>query len=254
MGFIKCIMIILQRASSTPGMLLIGHSLPVTALIGASLRASTPILSSAFNGITFSKSMNVCTVHELFASIEFESTACRIGLYSEDQSIEDSTLSNLRRAETVKANHLLMELWPSIGDDEFVVGNVSVNKVRDLRIKLAHRRIATTISSRRDSTQRITEIDIFYIYCIYTQGVVCNIPYWEMVDRLNMEPPTRVFKKKSLIMMGVIMELHEGACYWPKTQKAEKDDEAKEATEEEAGEPLCAYKDVIFDEKKPGSS
>ncbi|GKA74303.1 zinc finger, CCHC-type containing protein [Tanacetum coccineum] len=177
-------------------------------------------------------------VHDFLASIEFESTACRIGLYFEDQSREDSTLRN-----------------------------TSVNKVRDPRIKLTHCCIPTTISSRRDSTQRITKIDLFYLYYIYTKGVVCNISYWltkylkgvrernlicggmfvtkiarsfglltrEMVDGLNVEPSSCVFNKKSLITMGVIMELHEGECYWPATRKAGEDDEAEKAAKEEAG-------------------
>ncbi|GKD82978.1 hypothetical protein Tco_1349817 [Tanacetum coccineum] len=32
--------------------------------------------------------------------------------------------------------------------------------------------------SRKESTQRITAIDMFYLYCIYAEGVVCDIPYW----------------------------------------------------------------------------
>ncbi|GKG50138.1 hypothetical protein Tco_0521238, partial [Tanacetum coccineum] len=57
----------------------------------------------------------------------------------------------------------------------------------------------------------------------------------ERVDGLNVEPSARVFNKKSLITMGVIMELHEVECYWPAIRKVEDDDEAKEAAEEEAG-------------------
>ncbi|GJX66044.1 hypothetical protein Tco_0300387 [Tanacetum coccineum] len=36
----------------------------------------------------------------------------------------------------------------------------------------------STLSGQKDSTQRITEIDLFYLYCIYALGVGCNIPYW----------------------------------------------------------------------------
>nr|GEU83522.1 hypothetical protein [Tanacetum cinerariifolium] len=102
----------------------------------------------------------------------------RVGLYSQDQSRENSNISGLHREMMVKAEHLLMEFWPTIGNEEFVMGGTSVKEFRDLRVKLAHRCIATTISSRKESTQRIIEIDLFYLYCIYANKVVCNIPYW----------------------------------------------------------------------------
>ncbi|GJZ11329.1 hypothetical protein Tco_0546088 [Tanacetum coccineum] len=61
---------------------------------------------------------------------------------------------------------------------KFVVGGTSVKEVKDPRVKLAHRCIATTILGRKESTQKITEIDQFYLYCIYAKGVVCHIPCW----------------------------------------------------------------------------
>ncbi|GKB25420.1 hypothetical protein Tco_0864821 [Tanacetum coccineum] len=229
-------------------------------------------------------------VREFFASIEFESIACRydhehlgvtfrlggeprelsllefgwrVGLYSEEQSKENSTRSGLRRAVTVKAEHLLMEFWPTIGDEEFVVGRMSVKKVRDLRVRLAHRCIATTISGRKEYTQRITTIYLFYLYCIYGEGVVCNIPYWlvrylkgirerdlicggmfvtklaqsfglltrKLRDVLSVEPQAHTFKKKSLITIRIIMELDGGACYWPAIRGVGEDDEAEEGAE-----------------------
>ncbi|GKC61792.1 hypothetical protein Tco_1089390 [Tanacetum coccineum] len=196
-------------------------------------------------------------VREFFASIEFESIACRydhehlgvtfrlggepkelsllefgwrVGLYSEEQSKENSTRSGLSRAVTVKAEHLLMEFWPTIGDGEFVVRRTSVKKVRDPRVRLAHRCIATTISSRKEYTQRITTIYLFYLYCIYGEGVVGNIPYWlarNLRDVLSVEPHAHTFKKKSLITMRIIMELDGGACYWPATRGVGEDDEAR---------------------------
>ncbi|GJX42318.1 hypothetical protein Tco_0257308 [Tanacetum coccineum] len=133
-------------------------------------------------------------------------------------------------------------------------------------VKLAHRFIATTISGRKESTNRVTEIDLYYLYCIYTEGVVCNILYWldrylksvrdkslihgrmfvtriaqsfglltnEMRDALSVEPPPHIFKKKSLIAMGVIMELQNKISVWPVTRAAVEDDEAKEEAKGEA--------------------
>ncbi|GJT10617.1 hypothetical protein Tco_0857659 [Tanacetum coccineum] len=92
----------------------------------------------------------------------------RIGLYSERQSRESATLSGLRKGVTVKANHLLLGFWPTFGDDGFNMGNAKVAAIRDPRVKLAHRYIATTIAGRKESTHRITEINLFYFYCIYS--------------------------------------------------------------------------------------
>ncbi|GKD86139.1 hypothetical protein Tco_1357293 [Tanacetum coccineum] len=52
----------------------------------------------------------------------------RVGLYSQDLAKGISTRSGLRRTVTVKAEKLLMEFWPTIGDGEFVVGGRSVKK------------------------------------------------------------------------------------------------------------------------------
>ncbi|GJS81734.1 zinc finger, CCHC-type containing protein [Tanacetum coccineum] len=102
----------------------------------------------------------------------------RVGLYTKRKYREHVTLNGLSRAETVKASHLLMEFWPSIGDGGFNVGNTKVESIKDPKVKLAHRCIATTISGRKESTNRVTKIDLYYLYCIYTEGVVYNIPYW----------------------------------------------------------------------------
>ncbi|GJX56492.1 hypothetical protein Tco_0286389 [Tanacetum coccineum] len=166
----------------------------------------------------------------------------RVSLYSEEQSRLASTRGGLRRGETVKAKLLLIGFWSSIGDEEFVVGGNTVKKVRDPRVRLAHHCIATTISGMTESTQRINAIDLFYLYCIYGEGVTCNIPYWlawyltgvrdkdlicggmfvtsiarsfgfltnAMVDALSVEPRAHIFKKKSLISMRVMMDLGGG--------------------------------------------
>nr|GEW93120.1 zinc finger, CCHC-type [Tanacetum cinerariifolium] len=85
----------------------------------------------------------------------------RVSLYSERKSKENATLS--RKHE----------------------GGIQ----RNLRVKLAYRCIATTISGRKESTNRVTKIDLYYLYCIYTEGVVCNIPYW--LARIFVWPATR---------------------------------------------------------------
>ncbi|GJT71518.1 hypothetical protein Tco_1030804 [Tanacetum coccineum] len=60
--------------------------------------------------------------------------------------------------------HRLLEFCPMIGDDEFTTRSMVARMIRDPRVRLAHSCIATTISGRRDSTQRITLIDLFFIY------------------------------------------------------------------------------------------
>nr|GEU47788.1 hypothetical protein [Tanacetum cinerariifolium] len=102
----------------------------------------------------------------------------RVGLYSKRESKDVATCNGLRRAETVNSTHLTHLFWPSIGDDRFNVGNTKAKSIRDPRIKLAHRCITMTITGRKDTTNRVTNIDLFYLYCIFGEGIVCNIPYW----------------------------------------------------------------------------
>ncbi|GKC96895.1 hypothetical protein Tco_1162337, partial [Tanacetum coccineum] len=155
-------------------------------------------------------------VREFFASFEFDASPCwydpenlgirfrlrgkqrgitllelgwRVGLYTKIKSRENTTLSGLSRAETVKVSHLLAEFWPRIEDGGFNVGKMKVASIRDLKI----------------------------------------------MDALSVEPLPHVFKKKSLIAIRVVMELHNEACFWPATREVEEDDEAKEVNEGEAG-------------------
>ncbi|GJR97042.1 hypothetical protein Tco_0269216 [Tanacetum coccineum] len=147
----------------------------------------------------------------------------------------------------------------------FNIGNTKVSSIRDPRVKLAHCCIATTIAARKETTHRITEIDLYYLYSIYTPEVACNIPYWlskyfkgmreknliyggmlvtriarsfglltnEWRSALSVEPQPHVFKKKLLIAMGVIMELHGGMCAWPGAMAEEEEDD--EGDDEGAG-------------------
>ncbi|GJS83885.1 hypothetical protein Tco_0750426 [Tanacetum coccineum] len=144
-------------------------------------------------------------IREFFASFEFDASPCRyeplhkgvtfrlggverempllefgwrVGLYSERESQNAMTLSGLGGAETVNSTHLTHMFWPIIGDGGYNVGNTKAKSIRNPRIKLAHRCITMTITGRKETTNRVTEIDLFYLYCIFWEGVVCNIPYW----------------------------------------------------------------------------
>ncbi|GJU14867.1 hypothetical protein Tco_1142833 [Tanacetum coccineum] len=217
------------------------------------------------------------STREFFASFEFKDNSSRtnpVGLYSEDFASDDQNRWTLQNALTVKKESDWKGFWPNIGNGGFVVGSTVVKKIRDPRVRLAHHFLAMTISGPNSSTQRITAIDMFYLYCIYAEGVVCNILYWlakylkrardmsvlcggvfvtriarsfgllsmEMVDALSIEPKARTFTKKSLITIGVIMELDWGNCYWPTTQGFGDDD--KEEEDVEAKEPARAYRDI----------
>ncbi|GJZ66148.1 hypothetical protein Tco_0622844 [Tanacetum coccineum] len=217
-------------------------------------------------------------VREFFASFEFDSSPCRydllhkgvtfrlrgveremsllelgwrVGLYSERESRDVATLSKLRGALTANSSRLNHLFWPSIDDGGYNVGNTKAKSIRNPRIRHAHRCITMTITGRKETTHRVTKIDLFYLYCIFGERIVCNIPYWlakylksvrekgmifrgmfvtkiarsfgllteEMVSVLSREPPPHVYRKTSLIKMGVIMELHEGECFWLATRE-----------------------------------
>ncbi|GKB76959.1 hypothetical protein Tco_0943854, partial [Tanacetum coccineum] len=64
---------------------------------------------------------------------------------------------------------------------------------------------------------------------------------------LSVEPSPHVFKKKSLISMGVVIELHNRACFWPASPKVEEeDDEANEAIRGDAGNEGARGSDDMY--------
>nr|GEU36119.1 retrovirus-related Pol polyprotein from transposon TNT 1-94 [Tanacetum cinerariifolium] len=163
----------------------------------------------------------------------------------------------LKNCNTVREDCLLMEFWPHIENGVFNVRNTKVASIRDPRVKMAHRCIATTIAARKETTHRITKIDLYYLYCVYTPEVACNILCWltkyfkgmkeknliyggmlvtriarsfglltnEWRSALSVEPQPHVFKKKLLIAMGVIINLNRGMCVWPRVVAMEEEDD-----------------------------
>ncbi|GKD58265.1 hypothetical protein Tco_1295774, partial [Tanacetum coccineum] len=201
---------------------------------------------------------------EFFASFEFEVSACRydpehngvrfrlggepremsllelgrrVGLYTERRSRDNATLNGLSRAKTMKANHLLMEFWPTNRDSGFNVGNTRVASIRDPRVKLAYRCIFVCNISYWLSKylKGVRDKNLIYGGMFVTRiarsfGLLTN----EMRDALSIESLPHVFKKKSLIAMGVIMELQNMMYLWPATLAVEEEEEAKEEAKGEA--------------------
>ncbi|GKD94724.1 hypothetical protein Tco_1374561 [Tanacetum coccineum] len=223
-------------------MLLIGSFSLTKVLLSHSLTSSTLIPSLDHNGY---EQLHIGVTFRLGGverEMSFLELGWRVGLYSEGESRDVATLSGLRGAEIINSTCLTHLFFPSIGDGRFNMGNIKAKSIRNPRIKLAHRCITMTITGRKEMTNRVTEIDLFYLYCIFGEGVVCNIPYWlakylkrvrdksvifkgifvtriawsfglltnEMVSVLNRDPPPNVYWKTSLVKMGVIMELHDG--------------------------------------------
>ncbi|GJR40842.1 hypothetical protein Tco_1216526 [Tanacetum coccineum] len=119
----------------------------------------------------------------------------RVGLYSERESRDVATLSGLRNAKMVNATHFTYMFWPTIGDGGYNVGNTKAKSIRNARIKLAHRCITMTIVGRKETTNRVIEIDLFYLYCIFGErGLFVTSPIGSL-------------------------KLHEGECFWPATRE-----------------------------------
>ncbi|GKF29348.1 hypothetical protein Tco_0095690, partial [Tanacetum coccineum] len=172
-----------------------------------------------------------------FSLVEFR---WRVGLYSKTEGDEIGTELALRNAMMVRDEHRLIEFWPTIGDGEFTTESMVARMIRDPRVRLAHHCIATTILARRDSTQRITLIDLFFMSSIYSERVLYNIPFWSMMGALIVKPPAQVFGKKSLVAMEIFIELVTGQCNWIATrlahlQKQEQIHDEEEEAEDDAG-------------------
>ncbi|GJW88720.1 hypothetical protein Tco_0164060, partial [Tanacetum coccineum] len=200
----------LQGAPSIRETSLIGSSLPDKTSIKHSSTPSVPTPSSGLNGEIFSVyDPNHLGVRFRLGveqkEISLLELGWRVGLYSERQSRKNATLSGLRNGDTVKESRLLMEFWPTIGDEGFNVGN----------------------------TKGVRDKNLIYIGMLVTRiarsfGLLTN----ELRDALSIEPPPHVFKKKSLIAMGVIMELQNGICVWPAPREVEDEEEAKRRLKE----------------------
>ncbi|GJZ28503.1 hypothetical protein Tco_0573150 [Tanacetum coccineum] len=238
-------------------------------------------LSPDHNGSTFFKSTSPSSA-SLLGGIEREMPLLelewRVGLYSKRESRDVATLSRLRGALTVNSNCLNHLCWPSISDGGYNMGNTKAKSIGNPRIRLAHRCLTMTIMGRKETTHRVTEIDLFYLYCIFGEGIVCNIPYWlakylksvrekgmifegifmtkiarsfglltkGMVSVLSREPPLYVYRETFLVKMGVIMELHEGVCCWPATREVTGEGEGndKEGDREGVNEGVRGFIDV----------
>ncbi|GJV13187.1 hypothetical protein Tco_1354728 [Tanacetum coccineum] len=217
---------------------LIGSSLPDKTSINHSSTPSVPTPSSGLNGeILFVYDPNHLGVRFRLGGEQKEISlwelGWRVSLYSERQSRENATLSGLRNGDTVKKSHLLMEFCPTIGDGGFNVGNTKVASIRDPRVKLAHRCITTTLAGRKETTHRgVRDKNLIYGWMLVTRiarsfGLLTN----ELRDALSIEPPPYLFKNKSLISMGVIIELQNGICVWPTPWAVEEEEEADEEAE-----------------------
>ncbi|GKE61039.1 hypothetical protein Tco_1511406 [Tanacetum coccineum] len=206
-------MTLLQGASSIRETSLIGSSLLAKTSIKHSSTPLVPILSSSLNEEIFSMLMSLFIGNWFVSSLlHLSSMPLLVG-----QSRENATLSRLRDCNTVKESRLLMEFWLTIRDGGLNVGNTKVASIRDPRVKLAHRCIATTIAGRKETTHRVTEIGPYYLYCIYTPEIARSFGLLpnEFRNALSIEPLPHVFKKKSFIAIGVIMELQNRMCAWP---------------------------------------
>nr|GEU45427.1 hypothetical protein [Tanacetum cinerariifolium] len=217
-----------------PGISSIGISSRAKFLLKPSSSLSTKILSSAPNGYDPNRLSVRFRLGGEQKEISILELGWRTGLYYERQSRESATLSGLRKRLTVKVNHLLLGFWPTTGDDGFNVGNTKVAAIRDPRVNRAHRCIVMTIVGRKKSTHRVTEINLFYLYCIYSDEVIYNIPYWlAKYMGIKCRALPHVFKKKSLISIGVVMELHNEGCFWfvarEVVEEEEEDDKVDEA-------------------------
>nr|GEY80970.1 hypothetical protein [Tanacetum cinerariifolium] len=214
-------------------------------------------------------------VCDFFASFEFDASPCRyeplhkgvtfrlggvereisllelewkVSLYSKRESRDVATLSGLRRAETVNSTHVTHLFWSIIGDDRFNVGNTKAKSIRNPRIKLVHLCITMTMTGRKETTNHVIKIDLFYLYCIFEEGVVCNIPYWLAKYLKGIREEGCL--KKSLVKMRVIMELYEGECCWPVTRRVLEEDKGddeegdREGGNEGAGGSTDIYRNM----------
>ncbi|GJW95163.1 hypothetical protein Tco_0174835 [Tanacetum coccineum] len=108
---------------------------------------------------------------EFFASFEFDATPCRYDPLHKDVTFR---LGGVEREMPLLEFEWRVGLYYERESRDVLVAQ----SIRNPRVKLAHWCIMMTITGRKETTNRVTEIDLFFLYCIFGEGVVCNIPYW----------------------------------------------------------------------------
>ncbi|GKC68110.1 hypothetical protein Tco_1100708 [Tanacetum coccineum] len=63
---------------------------------------------------------------------------------------------------------------------------------------LLHLSLMPLLIGRKETTHRVTKVDLYYLYCIYTLAVACNIPYW-------LSKYLKAMRDKNLIYGGMLV-------------------------------------------------
>ncbi|GJS60061.1 hypothetical protein Tco_0654845 [Tanacetum coccineum] len=172
------------------------NSSPTRVLHGHSLTPSTPTLSPDHNGLTFSKSTSL-----------FSASLLANSLPSLMPPLIDMTLYTRASSlgwEEWKGKFTFLSLdgelvyTPRGSPERYNVRNTKVKSIRNPRIRLAYSCLTMTITGRKETTHRVTKIDLFYLYCIFRDGIVCNIPYW-------LTKYLKSIREKSVIFRGMFV-------------------------------------------------
>nr|GEZ56588.1 hypothetical protein [Tanacetum cinerariifolium] len=125
----------------------------------------------------------------------------------------------------------------------FNMGNTKSKSIRDPKIKLAHGCITMTITGRKETTNRVIEINLFYLYCIFGEGVVCNVPYWLAKYLKGVRDKSVIFGR---MFVTKIAQALRGECCWPVTRVVVEEDEGddEEGDGEEGNEGAGSSTDI----------
>lgn len=83
--------------------------------------------------------------------------------------------------------------WPTAENRGFNIGETKASDIRNPRIKVEHRCITMCLTPRKETTQRVTDSDLFFLYTIIDHEVLCNIPYWIATMFTGMPNMTTIF-------------------------------------------------------------
>ena len=103
--------------------------------------------------------------------------ACRLGIY--DQPLVSTNLFRAFLATT----HMVFPdgvtstgWWHTIGNKVYIPKSAQEGSIRSPTHRLIHRLISSTINQRKDD-DKVSNLDVFYLWSIITPGVFCNIPW-----------------------------------------------------------------------------
>ncbi|GJY27172.1 hypothetical protein Tco_0401898 [Tanacetum coccineum] len=156
-----------------------------------------------------------------------------------------TNLRELNKGNRLKNNIVIMGFMPPLWHGDFLCGGTSDKTISDPKDYVWTIRCLLRqpfLGGRSPPIGSLQWISFSSIASMKKESLVTSPiarPFSLLMstirDALHVEPKAHVFKKRSLIAMGVVMDIGGGTCCCSATRQVGEEDEVEEAANEEAG-------------------